>query len=50
MKEELNYLEKIQQTAEYIKAKVGEMPKVAIVLGTGLGQLVTQIEVKHALP
>ena len=34
-------LEKIKQTAEYLQQNVkGEMPKLAIILGTGLGSLV----------
>ncbi len=38
-------LEKIKQTADFIKAQVGELPKVAIILGTGLGDLVNHIEI-----
>ena len=41
---------KIQQTADYIKAQVGEMPKTAIILGTGLGALVDHIEDKKYIP
>ena len=41
---EKTYLEKINETAEYIKAKVGKMPKVAIILGSGLGELANRIE------
>ena len=37
-------LEKINQTAEYIRSRVGDMPKTAIILGTGLGALVDHIE------
>ena len=34
-------LEKIKQTAEFLRSRVGgEMPKVAVILGTGLGSLV----------
>ena len=33
-------LEKIKQTAEFLRSRVGgEMPKVAVILGTGLGSL-----------
>lgn len=44
-------LEKIQQTADYIRGKVeGEMPTTAIILGTGLGALVDHIEDKQYIP
>lgn len=36
-------LEKIQETADFIKSKVADLPKTGIILGTGLGNLVTQI-------
>ncbi|MDE7411951.1 MAG: purine-nucleoside phosphorylase [Paramuribaculum sp.] len=41
---------KIQETADYIRAKVGEMPKTAVILGTGLGALVDHIEDKKYIP
>ncbi len=43
-------LEKIQETAAYIRAKVGEMPSTAIILGTGLGKLVDHITDKQYIP
>ncbi len=43
-------LEKINQTAEYIKSKVSDMPKTAIILGTGLGALVDHIDNKQYIP
>ncbi len=44
-------LQKIQQTADYIRGKVeGEMPTTAIILGTGLGALVDHIEDKQYIP
>ena len=46
---EKSYLERIQETAEFIKITVGEMPKIAIILGTGLGDLVNHIEIKREL-
>jgi purine-nucleoside phosphorylase len=36
-------LEKIQETAEYIKKLIKTTPKTGIILGTGLGNLVTQL-------
>jgi purine-nucleoside phosphorylase len=51
MEKEINWLEKIQETAAFIKEKVGgEMPKVAIVLGSGLGDLANKIDTKIAIP
>ena len=43
-------LENIQSTTEYIKRKIGDFqPEVGIILGTGLGGLVDEIEVEHRL-
>ncbi len=51
MSKEINWLEKIQETATFLKEKVGgEMPKVAIVLGSGLGNLAEKIDIKVAIP
>ncbi len=36
-------LEKIKQTADFLKTKISTEPKIGIILGTGLGNLVTQI-------
>lgn len=33
-------LEKIKQTADYLRGRAGELPKIGIILGTGLGTLV----------
>lgn len=43
-------LEKIKQTAEFLRQRAGEMPKLAIILGTGLGNLVDHIEDKIFIP
>ncbi len=43
-------LQKIQQTADYIRGRVADMPKTAIILGTGLGALVDHIEEKIYIP
>lgn len=43
-------LEKINQTANYIRSRVSDMPKTAIILGTGLGALVDHIEDKLYIP
>ncbi len=42
-------LETIKNTADYIRAAVGEMPDTAIILGTGLGDLVNHIEISKEL-
>ena len=43
-------LEKIKQTAEFIRSKVSDMPRTAVILGTGLGDLVDHIEDKQFIP
>lgn len=43
------YFEQVKETAAFIKEKVGEMPHIAIILGTGLGDLVNHIEIKTEL-
>jgi purine-nucleoside phosphorylase len=40
-------LQQIKQTADYLRSKVSDMPKTAIILGTGLGALVDYIEDKQ---
>lgn len=43
-------IEKINRTADYIRANVKDIPKTAIILGTGLGALVDHIEDKQFIP
>lgn len=43
-------LDKIKQTAQFLRDKVGEIPSTAIILGTGLGALVDHIENKTFVP
>jgi purine-nucleoside phosphorylase len=44
-------LESIQHTTAYIKSRIGDfVPEVGIILGTGLGGLVNEIEVEKQLP
>ncbi len=51
MCEEINWLELIKETAEFLRKRVGhEMPKTAIILGSGLGDLAKQIEIDVAIP
>ena len=43
-------LQTIKETAQFIRAKVSDMPKTAIILGTGLGELVSHIEITEEVP
>ncbi len=43
-------LAKIKETIEYIQGKVGLTPEIGIILGTGLGGLVNDMEIHHTLP
>jgi purine-nucleoside phosphorylase len=43
-------LEKITQTTEYIQNKVHWQPEAGIILGTGLGELVNEIDIELAIP
>jgi purine-nucleoside phosphorylase len=43
-------LQKIQETADFLKSKITTNPKTGIILGTGLGNLVTQITDKLEIP
>lgn len=40
---EMSMLDKIQETAAFLKAKMHTQPETAIILGTGLGSLVHDI-------
>lgn len=43
-------LKRIQETADFIKSKFTDIPNYAIILGTGLGDLVNSITNKQELP
>jgi len=43
-------LQKIRETVEYIQGEVDLVPEVGIVLGTGLGGLVGEIEIETTIP
>ncbi|HMM04289.1 MAG: purine-nucleoside phosphorylase [Dysgonomonas sp.] len=43
-------LEKIQETADFIRSRVQIIPNIAIILGTGLGELVHEISDKKDIP
>lgn len=46
----MNLLENITQTTDFLKSKITTMPEIGIVLGSGLGALVNEIEITHAIP
>ena len=46
----MNMLQQIVETGEYLKQRMQYMPQVAIILGTGLGELATQITEAHEIP
>jgi purine-nucleoside phosphorylase len=50
MNSSYDMLEKLKSAAEFITRKTGFNPEVGIVLGTGLGGLVNEIEIAHTLP
>lgn len=41
---------KIQETADFLRTRFSSNPKTGIILGTGLGDLVTQITDKTEIP
>ncbi len=43
-------LEKIKATARFIKEKINDEPEIGIILGTGLGGLVNEIDIIHSIP
>lgn len=43
-------LEKIKATANFIKEKINATPEIGIILGTGLGGLAKEIEIKQSIP
>jgi len=43
-------LEKIKQTTEYIKQLIDFEPEIGIILGTGLGNLTSEIDIKFKIP
>ncbi len=42
-------LEQIKSTATYIQSKISFQPEIGIILGTGLGGLVQEINIKHTI-
>ncbi len=46
---EKTYLQKIEETAAYIKKEVEALPEIGVILGTGLGDLVNHIDIKKVI-
>ena len=44
------FYDKVKETADYIRKKLSEIPKTAIILGSGLGGLVDFMEEKTVIP
>lgn len=49
MNMEKDYLEMIKETASFIKAEVAKIPSIGIILGTGLGVLVEEMEIEKEI-
>lgn len=45
-----NMYEKIQESAKFIKGRISSIPKTAVILGSGLGDIVNSIENKEYIP
>lgn len=46
----ISYVRKIQETASWLKERMTTSPKTAIILGTGLGQLASEITDSYEFP
>ena len=44
-----NLFEKVSESVDFIKKKIDFVPKIAIILGTGLGSLADDIDIKYSL-
>ena len=42
-------LQQIKETADFLKEKINTKPEIGIILGTGLGGLVEEIEIEHSI-
>ena len=45
-----DYMKKMNETKDFIMSKISKIPKLAIILGSGLGSLADEIENKEVLP
>ena len=46
----MNYMDKMNETVSFIKERINNIPKIAIILGSGLGSLADDIEEKITIP
>lgn len=46
----MNELEKIKESARFLKEKIKKIPEIGIILGTGLGKFVERINVDQIIP
>lgn len=46
---EKTYLEKIEESAQFLKSKIKDIPEIGIILGTGLGDLINYISDSEAI-
>ena len=46
----MDYMNKFNETVNYIREKVNDIPKISIILGSGLGSLADDIEDKTIIP
>ncbi len=44
------YLQQLNEAKDFIEQKIDKTPEIAIILGTGLGGLVGEIDVQHEIP
>jgi len=49
MKSSSNILERVNKTTRFIQNQIAESPEIGIVLGTGLGALVNEIEISESI-
>jgi len=51
MANDINWLERIKETSDFIRERMnGKQPKTAIILGTGLGEIVNHINIDIEIP
>lgn len=43
-------IQKIKETADFIRNEIGSLPRIAIILGTGLGQVTELMEISKEIP
>src|SRR5262245_39564873 len=46
----MGYFEEVEEAANSVRSRIGEVPRTAIVLGSGLGDFANQLEDSASLP